>query len=171
MTTRLPGRLGVTPWLRRTPLGAGAGTTDLLLYFRLAYLAGFAPSRNHSVSSATNPTRRTLPTICRLSGCHLRSGSASFHTGWTHSRLSTCSQRHPGFPEKDGEAGKVVWLSRGDKAVGTDLDQGRIIGSGQRPPVHAVVEEAEVDPGAQAIPGRRGGPADLDGIASEQIER
>jgi hypothetical protein len=32
---------------RKSPLGTGAGATDLLLYFRLAYLSGFAGYGNH----------------------------------------------------------------------------------------------------------------------------
>lgn len=51
MATRLPGQVGGDAVAGKSPLSAGAGATDLLLYFRLAYLTGFARDRNHDASS------------------------------------------------------------------------------------------------------------------------
>ena len=42
MATRLPGQVRGDAAVRKSPLSTGAGTTDLPLYFRLAYLSGFA---------------------------------------------------------------------------------------------------------------------------------
>lgn len=50
MATRLPGQVRGDAVAEKSPLDTGAGATDLPLYFRPAYLGGFAGHGNHDAS-------------------------------------------------------------------------------------------------------------------------
>ena len=53
---RLPGQVRGDAVAGKSPLGAGAGATDLPLYFRPAYLSGFAGHGNHDASPGSSHT-------------------------------------------------------------------------------------------------------------------